>query len=160
MAQFETVHRRRHGFPIVITQDSGASSEATLGELLVDGPMKIGLIEADNEGYRIHVTLPVELAVEPPDLRHHAYDHELIERLIQDCLRDNTSWMCFEPLNEELLARVRMTCLRALRDLVSVIDLKSVGCSLEEGWRGVVVTVKFFHKNGEHSVLCFRADLG
>lgn len=117
-------------------------------------------VQSREEGtFQIYsVRLPDSVTIRPGDWRQFAYDHQKVLELVTQCVRDNLNMPVFEPWpwSSDAKAEVENCLPRALYDLSSVFDLKSVTCEFEDDL--IVVQVEGEYKNGQSGVIIVRCD--
>lgn len=99
------------------------------------------------------VTLPDNVFIRPVDWRRFAYDHERVASLVRSCAYDNF-WLVYCDLElspEEYVSRFEHVLMRALQDLSSIFDARSVECELQDDH--VLMQVAGDFKNGEATVI-------
>lgn len=109
----------------------------------------------DANGIRAYgITLPGNVLVRPVDWRRFAYDHEKVAALIRSCACDNfgLAYCDLDFSAEEYVGRFENVLMRALQDLSSIFDVKSVKCELLNDRALTEVTGDF--KNGEAACIC------
>jgi hypothetical protein len=106
-----------------------------------------------NETHAYALTLPENVSVRPVDWRRFAYDHERVAAFIMACAHDNFMFVYCDLgfSKEEYIKRFQHVLTRALQDLSSIFDTRSVECELRQDHVLTLVTGEF--KNGEATVV-------
>lgn len=104
------------------------------------------------------VRLPDSVTVRPGDWRQYAYDHQKVLELVTQCVRDNLNMTACElwPWSGDVKAEVENCLRRALYDLSSIFDSKSVKCEFEGDL--IVVSIEGEHKNGQSGQIIVQCD--
>lgn len=105
------------------------------------------------------VELAENVFIRPVDWRRFAYDHEKVASLVVACANDNFGLVCFDLMDSpgEYIGRFEKSFSRALQDLGSIFDAKSVECELREDC--LLTTVAGEYKNGKTAAISIQHPL-
>lgn len=140
--------------PIEIIPIETLSQRAVQVMLSSSNAIKIQYIGTDKGDELYDVELPEGLEVKPADLRYMAYDHEQVEKLVAQCVRDNLRAFVCRPRDDAFFEDLNATLTEALRDLLTLIDLVSVERhTQEEATNEYYIDVIYEEKNGARQQL-------
>ena len=120
------------------------------------GPLQSNCIvnvDEDEESVIYMLRISEGVTVKPVDWRRFAYDHNVVNNLIQRAVTDNVRDVVFEPLSDELVKRVEYRLNLVLADMVSIFDTLSVDCELREEPSEIYVTIEGEYKNGARETM-------